>query len=116
MDAPALASLSNQLPEGRLDPLGHLLNDLPLGRGRQWDSDISLQLFEPVKRNTTAVLEQRDHTGRGFVVLLWPHPLGSLGSKHLAAEVAPALLQFVDGRRQGGLPPDSYQVRRRVVV
>src|SRR3970040_461975 len=116
MDDLALGRLANQLPEGRLDHLGRLLNDLPLGRGRQRDPDTSLQLVEPVKRNTAAVFPQRDHTRPGFVILLWPPPRGSLGSKHLAAEVAPELLQFVDGRRQGCLPHDSYQVARRVVV
>src|SRR5262249_8836246 len=68
-----------------------------------------LQATEAVEREPRAVLQEPDHApGRG-IILLAARLFRRRRGKHLAAEVAPQLLQHVDLCRQRRLPGDSHQ-------
>ena len=104
-----MGGLPDQLLVGGFDEAGHCLNQVPLGRGRQRYAQVLLQSFEPMEGQTTAVLQQGNHTGCGGVVLLRFHPLRGFGGEHLAAKITAQLFQFVNSGLNRCLSPDPHQ-------
>jgi len=104
-----LACLPNQLDVDRLEMFGLGMDDVPLGRGRQGNAQVPLQALEAIERHPATVLQQGNDTPRRRVVLRRAHALRRLGRKHLAAKVAPQLLESVHLRRDGRLAGDPHQ-------
>jgi hypothetical protein len=100
------------LMRGHKQP-GGPLDHFPLGRRRQWDAQVSLQLLDAVEGHPRPVLEQPHHARRRLVVLLVAHTLGGIGHKHLAAQVAAQLLTLVQVGAKRRHPCNPYQHRRR---
>jgi hypothetical protein len=111
-----LRRLPDQLRERRSEVQRDGLHDVPLGRGRQRDSQVPLQAFEAVERQSAAVLQQPDHAaGRGIVLRL-AGLLGRIRGEDPAAQMAAQLLQPVDLRRQRRLPGDPHEHARGLLV
>jgi hypothetical protein len=89
----ALRRLPNQLIPCRFDQRRSLLHNLPLRRRRQRNAELIFQLFQPVERSSTAVLEQRDHRCGRLVVLLRAHAFRLLRGEHLPAGAAAQPIQ-----------------------
>ena len=108
----ALGGLANQFVQRWLSGRRRGRHDLPL-RGRwQRDRQGGLQPFEPMKRDATAVLEERDHARRGGVVLLRADAGRRVRGEDLAAQIAAQLFERVDGRRQRRLAAEPDQHAR----
>jgi hypothetical protein len=78
--------------------------DLALRRHRQRDAQTLFQALQPVPRNSAPVPQQGDHARRRLIVLLLAHAFRRRGRKHIPAQIAPQLLQLIDGRGDGRLP------------
>src|SRR5215469_10538776 len=70
---------------------------------------MTLELFQPVEWGSTAILELRDHRGRGRVVFFRTYSFRFLCGKHLSAGTAAQPLQRVDSGRQRRLPNNPHQ-------
>ena len=85
MDYRALRRLPDQLIPRRLYHLRSFLDDLPLRSRRQRDTQLSFQLFQPVERRPSTVLQLGDHRRRRFIILIRPHSFRLLCCEHLPA-------------------------------
>ena len=82
-----------------------------MGRDRQGDPERKLEPLQSVHWQAGPVAQQAQQHGHAEVVLLLAHARRRLGGEHLAAEVAAAALQFIDGRLDRGHPRDAQQGR-----
>ena len=105
----ALRCLPDQFVPCRLDYLGHLLDDLPLGGCWQRYPQLLLQLLQPVERGAAAVLQLRDHRPGRLVILFRPDPFRFRRREHLPAAIAAQSLQRIDRSCQRRLPYDPHQ-------
>src|SRR5208282_2114748 len=92
----ALRGLADQLFESGPNHFGSFRDDFTLGRSRQRNSQTGLQPLQSIPRNTTAVLQQRDHRRRAFIVLFLAHLWRRFCLVNLAAQVAAQTFQLVD--------------------
>jgi hypothetical protein len=108
----ALGGLRDQFVEGGLEDGGRLRDHLPLRRSGQRNLHIRLQPFEPMKRDTHAVLQQRDHARRGGVIFLGAHTWRRIRREDLPAQIAAQFLGLIHGGRQRGLPDQTHEDAR----
>ena len=105
----ALRRLPDQLVTRGFDHLRGFFHDLPLRRGGQRNAQQLLQLFQSIKRHSTAVLQQRDHRRGGLVVFFGADAFRFRRGKYFAAQVAAQPIQLVHGCCQRRLAHDSHQ-------
>jgi Reverse transcriptase (RNA-dependent DNA polymerase) len=105
----ALRRLANQLLHRRLEHGGRLRDDLALRCRRKGDAYTFLQVRQAIPGKPAAIAQQRDHAGRGCVVLLFAYASGSFRGEHFATEIAAQLLKLVDGGSQRSLAAHAYQ-------
>ena len=67
------------------------------------------QLFQAVKRHSAAVLQQRDHRGRGLVVFFGADAFRFGRGEHFAAQIAAQTIQLIHGGCQRRLSHDAHQ-------
>jgi hypothetical protein len=92
----AVARLAGQLLKGRCQSGRGLRDDVPLGGGRQGYGERLLEPLDAVKRQPTAVLEQRDHGRGALIVFRRAYPRRGFGGEHRAAQPAAQALQLID--------------------
>ena len=83
-----LSRLPDQLIKHRREALRHRLHHLPLGRGRQRDTQVPLQAFEAIERKSATVLQQANHAAGRGAVLPRAGFCGRVGREDLAAQMA----------------------------
>lgn len=93
----ALRRLPDQFLKNRLHILGGRRDDIPLGRGGQWDLQALLQDVLAVEGDAGAILQQTNHARRCRVIFLRFCRCGDARREDLAARIAPQLLELVNG-------------------
>ncbi len=111
-----LGRLPDQFLEGRGQVLRDRTDDVPLGRGRQRNLQVPLQVFEAIEGEPAAIFEEADHAAGRGIILLTPYFFRCRSREHLAAQVATQLVQLIDVRRQRRLPDDPHHHAGSLVV
>ncbi len=115
----ALRRLADQLLPYRLQNRSRFRDQLPLRRRRQGNPKMAFEPLHPVKRNTAAVLQQRDHAHGAGVVLFRTHACRRRRGEHLSAQVAAQRFQLVDGglnRRLADDPDQTLRLAQRIYL
>ncbi len=109
MEHLALRRVADQLVHHGLYPRGGLLDDVPLGGGRERNLQARLEPVQAMEGQAAAVLQQRDHARRRRVVLRRADAVGHRGREDLPTQIAPQLLQLVHRGRDRRLPDEPHQ-------
>jgi len=105
----SLGALPDEFLLGRLEQLGPVFHQLPLGGRRQGDPVTLLDGLKPIEGDPVAVLGGRNRADRGLVILVRADPWRCGRCEDLAAEVAAQALELIHGGADRGTADEADQ-------